>query len=80
MATEIDLHLRREPAQRVGSVAFGRLCCAPDRPVGDQEGGFRDVVLSGDRGKRCIGQPVRQHDDGRRIAAEHLAGEGVDLP
>jgi hypothetical protein len=45
----------------------------------DQKCGHRDVVLGRDRQQHGIVQPVRQTADDRRIAAEHVACEGVDL-
>lgn len=67
MAAEIDFMDGREPAQ------------VPAAAVRPGEGGFREIVLVGDRLHRRLGQPVVQDEDGGRVAGEHLVGERVDL-
>ena len=67
MAAEIDLGGRREPAQPVTAA------------LGHEEGGFRQIVLGGDRLHDVVGQPFFERAHGRRIAGERPLGEGVDL-
>ena len=67
VTAQIDLHLRREPAQRY------------DITARDDEGGFREIVLGGDRRQHPVRQPLVEQDHRSRISAEHAIGEGVDL-
>ena len=67
MAAQIDLDTRGEPAQPV-IVAFG-----------DEERGFRQVVLGRDRLHRFGRQPGIERAHRRRIAGKRPLGERVDL-
>ena len=70
MAAQRDLDRRGEPAQLIiGLVAF----------VGDEEGGFGEVVLGRDRLQCRIVQPFLERNHRGGIARERAVGKGVDL-
>ena len=67
MAAEVHLCIGREPAYPEHAV-FGR-----------KEGGFREVVLSGDGLHEVLGQPFSQGTHGCGVAREHLGCECIHL-
>jgi hypothetical protein len=67
MATEGDLGRGGEPAQLETILHF------------HQEGGFGEIVLSGDGLQKVVGEPGFEDADGGRIAGEGFAGKSVDL-
>src|SRR4029078_5254602 len=70
LAAQFDLDRWGKPAQVViGIVAFR----------GDEERGFAEVILLGNRLHDMVGQPLVQRHDRRRVAGERAGGEGIDL-
>ena len=67
MAAQINLGNRGEPPYMV-SIFYG-----------DEEGGFREIVLLGNGLKHAFGEPLLQGTDGSRIAAEDTACKGINL-
>jgi hypothetical protein len=67
MSTEIHLHRRREPAQRIV------------RRLAQEESGLGEVVLRRNGLERGVGQPGLERHDRRGIAGEQAVGEGIDL-
>ena len=68
VAAEIDLDQRREPSQVKATIVARH-----------DKGGFREIVLQGDRLHRGLGQPLAQWHHRRGIATKGAVGEGVDL-
>lgn len=67
VSAQLDLALRREPADRAGV------------SLANEKRGLRQTVLGGDRPLQILGKPFIERNDARRIAAEQTVGEGVDM-
>ena len=67
MAAQIDLDLRREPAQ------------PPECALGHQEGRLGEIVFERDRLQKRIRRPFLQQADGGRVSGERPVRKGVHL-
>jgi hypothetical protein len=67
MATQVNLHRGREPAQVVALVARR------------QEGGFREIHLARHIAHPLLGGCFPQHANGRGIAGKGPGREGIDV-